>query len=98
MNKNTKQWLVYMIFCSDDSYYTGITNDLEQRFQQHETGQGAKYFRGRKPKKVVYTELMENRSEATKREAEIKKLSRAQKILLIDAHAKDRLCKIRVSK
>ena len=85
MSNKEKQWLVYMIFCSDESYYTGITNDLKRRFQQHISGQGAKYFRGRKPEKIVYTEYMANRSDASKREAAIKSLSRSQKILLIDS-------------
>lgn len=49
-------WCVYMILCSDDSLYTGITTDMERRFKQHEEGRGAKYFRGRSPKQVVYLE------------------------------------------
>ena len=74
-----KDWLVYMIHCSDDSLYTGITNDLEKRFQQHLEGKGAKYFRGRQPLKVVHVEQGYDRSSASKREAEIKKLTPAQK-------------------
>ena len=74
-----KDWLVYMIHCSDDSLYTGITNDLEKRFQQHLEGKGAKYFRGRQPLEVVHVEQGYDRSSASRREAEIKKLTPAQK-------------------
>ncbi len=76
-------WAVYMIYCSDESLYTGISNDVEKRFAQHLAQKGAKYFRGRKPKKLVYLEQGHNRSSATKREMEIKKLSRENKIQLI---------------
>ena len=82
-DKNEKAWLVYIIQCTDNAYYTGITNNLEQRVQQHSAGEGAKYFRGRKPVAVVYTEPATDRGSATRREAEIKKMTRAQKIALI---------------
>ena len=78
-----KDWLVYMIRCSDDSLYTGITNDLEKRFQQHLEGKGAKYFRGRQPLEVVHVEPGHDRSSASKREAEIKKLTPEQKRALV---------------
>jgi putative endonuclease len=76
-------WFVYVIEASDNSLYTGITTDLERRFQQHLNGSGAKYFYGRNPMKIVYTESHENRSSASVREAAIKKLSRSQKEKLI---------------
>jgi putative endonuclease len=63
--------------------YTGITTDLEKRYQQHIAQKGAKYFRGRQPKKLVYQESGHNRSSASKREIEIKKLLRSDKIQLI---------------
>jgi putative endonuclease len=75
-------WQVYIIFCSDASYYTGITTDLAKRYRQHESGQGAKYFRGRRPERIVYLETEHTRSSASKREIAIKKLSREQKIEL----------------
>jgi len=78
-------WTVYIIHCSDDSYYTGITTDVERRFEQHRNGKGAKYFFGRDPVEVVYTECCENRSLASRREAEIKRLDRAQKIRLLSS-------------
>lgn len=78
-----RAWFVYIIHCSDDSLYTGITTDLERRYKQHSEQQGAKYFRGRQPKELVYQESGHNRSTASKREMEIKKLSRLHKLQLI---------------
>jgi len=75
-------WQVYIILCSDDSLYTGITVDPERRFRQHAKGEGAKYFRGRQPVKVVYLEGGHTRSSAARREAEIKSISREEKLLL----------------
>ena len=76
-------WKVYIIFCSDNSLYTGITLDIERRFSEHASQQCAKYFRGRKPGKVVYLENGHTRSTASKREAAIKKLLRVDKLKLI---------------
>lgn len=88
-------WVVYIIHCTDESLYTGITKDIEKRYAQHSVQKGAKYFRGRKPKKLVYQENGHDRSSATKREIEIKKLSRADKFGLIlsdDNQIKDLEC------
>ena len=76
--------LVYMLECSDNSIYTGITNNLENRLKKHQSGDGAKYLRGRLPIKLVYKENLINRSEATKREIYIKKMSKKEKKFLID--------------
>lgn len=75
-------WFVYILRCGDGSYYTGITNNLENRLRAHENGDGAKYTRGRAPFTLVYREKCRNRGEASKREAEIKKLSRTEKSTL----------------
>jgi putative endonuclease len=81
-------WTVYIIRCSDDSLYTGITTELQRRFEEHlNHPRGAKYFNGRIPREVVYTEDGHNRSSASRREAAIKKLNRAQKLKLIAAKA-----------
>ncbi len=72
-----------MIHCTDGSLYTGISTDVEKRYHQHITLKGAKYFRGRQPKKLVYQESGHNRSSASKREMEIKQLLRSDKIQLI---------------
>ena len=80
------EWSVYIIRCSDGSLYTGITNDLERRVQQHASKQGAKYFRGRRPQALVYVEDGHDRSSASQREAQIKKLTRpAKERLLVSA-------------
>ena len=76
-------WQVYIILCTDNSLYTGITNDIERRMLQHAASRGAKYFRGRKPQQLVYLENDHTRSSASKREAAIKKLKRPEKEALI---------------
>lgn len=77
-------WFVYMIEASDGSLYTGITTDVARRFAEHRDGkQGARYFKGRQPRQVVYVEPAEDRSSASKREAAIKQLRRNQKLELI---------------
>jgi putative endonuclease len=76
-------WQVYIILCSDDSLYTGITTDVERRFAQHLAGTGAKYFRGRSPHRLVYLEVDHDRSSASRREVEIKRLRPDDKRLLI---------------
>lgn len=78
------QWYVYIIRATDQSLYTGITTDVERRFAEHRSGRaGAKYFRGRSPEEVVLVESCHDRSSASIREAQIKKLSREQKLVLI---------------
>ncbi len=74
---------VYILKCGDDSLYTGWTNDIEKRFAAHCSGKGAKYTRGRGPLTLVHLELFDDRTEAQRREAAIKKLTRAAKLLLI---------------
>lgn len=77
-------WTVYIICCDDDSLYTGVTTDLQRRLSEHRTGgRGARYFNGRKPREVAWSEGGHDRSSATRREAAIKRLSRAEKLALI---------------
>lgn len=78
-------WSVYIIRCSDGSLYTGITNDVQRRFHDHARGLGAKYFRGRQPKELVYVETGHDRSSASKREIAIKKLPRLRKLRLLSS-------------
>lgn len=86
VDKKNKDWLVYIVECSDKTLYTGITNDLEKRLEQHNHGKdGAKYTRVRRPVKCVYKEVQINRSEATKREYAIKKITRSEKLKLINS-------------
>ena len=78
------RWYVYMIRASDESLYTGITTDVERRFSEHgNPSKGARFFRGRQPLEVVLTEQYANRSLASRREAEIKKMPRKDKLVLI---------------
>lgn len=82
-----KDWTVYIILCNDDTLYTGVTTELERRFQEHLSHpRGAKYFNGRKPLEVVYSENGHTHSSACQREAAIKKLSRDEKLSLIAAY------------
>ena len=76
-------WCVYILKCSDDTYYTGITNNIKRRIQQHETNKGAKYTKGRGPFSLVYQNNCKNRGEASQKEYAIKKLTLTEKITLI---------------
>ena len=79
-----KEWIVYILRCSDDTLYTGITNDLQGRIAMHNAGKGAKYTRGRGPVTPVYQEKCENYSLALRREHEIKQLTRKEKLSLCE--------------
>ena len=79
-----KSWYLYILRCADGTLYTGIARDVEARFAQHSCGKGAKYTRGRCPLELVYQERCESHSEALKREAAVKKLTRQQKTQLIE--------------
>ena len=76
-------YIVYILKCSDDTLYTGITNNLAKRLKIHSIGKGSKYVKARRPFVLVYTEKGYNKSEALKREYVIKKLSRKKKLNLI---------------
>ena len=78
-----KKWFVYILRCGDGSLYTGITTDVQARLEAHRTGKGAKYTRGRGPLELVYTEECGTHSDALKREAEVKRLTREEKEQLI---------------
>ena len=78
-----KKWYVYILQLKDNTYYTGITNDIANRLQMHREGKGSKYVRSRLPLKLVFLEESSGRSEASKREREIKKFNRIRKIALI---------------
>ncbi|MDD6207187.1 MAG: GIY-YIG nuclease family protein [Clostridiales bacterium] len=74
----------YILRCSDGTLYTGWTNNLEKRLKAHNAGKGAKYTKSRRPVTLEYYEAFATKSEAMKREAQIKKLSRRQKEALIN--------------
>ncbi|TRX53962.1 GIY-YIG nuclease family protein [Thalassomonas sp. M1454] len=78
-------WFVYILRCADDTLYTGVTVDVTRRMKEHNEGgvKSAKYTRHRRPITLMYQESCQDRSTACKREAAIKKLSRAAKLKLI---------------
>lgn len=77
-------WYVYMLRCGDGTLYTGMTDNVEKRLAAHAAGKGAKYTRGRGPLTLVHTEELPDKSSALKREGAIKKLSRAEKLKLLE--------------
>jgi len=82
-----ENWTLYIIETESGKYYTGITTDLERRFWEHCAGIGAKYFRREVPHAIIYTEMHKDRSEASKREYEIKQFTKKQKIELVSYYA-----------
>mgnify|MGYP003938240369 CR=1 FL=1 len=86
MPQKSPPWFVYLLRCSDQSLYTGITTNMEQRLHEHNHSEkGAKYTRGRRPVQLVYHEQLTSRSLAASREYQIKRFSRLQKEKLIEA-------------
>lgn len=79
-------YYVYILKCNDNTLYTGYTDNPERRLQVHNAGKGAKYTRSRLPVELVYQEAQPDKSAALRREAAIKRLSRAQKLALIAQH------------
>ena len=77
------EWSLYLIKCGDGRLYTGITNDVEQRFLQHESGDGAKFTRGRGPLELVFRQAVGTRSRASKLEWRVKRLKRKDKDRLV---------------
>lgn len=76
----------YILKCGDGSLYTGWTNNLDKRVKAHSAGRGAKYTRSHQPVRLVYFEELESQHEAMSREAEIKNLTRTEKLALIARH------------
>ncbi len=77
-------WFVYILQCADGTFYSGITTDLARREREHNVGRlGARYTRGRRPVKLVYSEAAANRSEAAQRECALKTMPRSAKLALI---------------
>lgn len=75
----------YIVKCSDKTFYTGWTNDLEKRIEMHNSGKGAKYTKARLPVELVYYEAFDTKEEAMSREWHIKRLSRSEKQKMIEA-------------
>lgn len=81
-----KKWYVYILRCADDTLYTGSTDDIPRRLAAHSSGKGAKYTRGRGPLELVYSEELPSHSDALKREIAIKRLTRQEKLALIETN------------
>ena len=81
-------YFVYLLRCKDKSIYTGITTDLKRRLAEHRAGTGSRYTRAHRAVKILYTEKCRNRSAASKREAEIKRMTRSQKMVLCTSNKK----------
>lgn len=81
------KYFVYILLCQDGSLYTGITNDLARRYRMHVEGRGGHYTRSHKPIRFVYQEELSGKGAALRREIEVKKLTRIQKIALISNHS-----------
>lgn len=79
-----KTWYVYILECGDGTLYTGITDDVQRRLAAHQAGKGAKYTRGRGPLKLRYQEVCESYSHALRREVQIKRLNRQEKLKLLE--------------
>ena len=77
-------WFLYVVKCQDTSLYTGITTDIPRRLKEHNSKKGAFYTKNKIPVELVYQEKMANQSEARKREAQIKRLARKEKLELIE--------------
>ena len=73
-------WYVYVLLCEDGSLYTGYSNNVNERFSKHKNGKGGRYTRSHKPVRLVYQEQLTTKSEALKREKQIKGWSRKEKI------------------
>ena len=79
-----KTWKLYILRCGDGSLYTGISTDVERRLEEHRSGKGAKYTRGRGPLELAYVEECTDKSAALRRELEIKALPREEKLKLTE--------------
>lgn len=91
MSADKERNYTYILRCSDESLYTGWTNNLEGRIKMHNSGKGAKYTRSRGPVELVYFEEFLTKSEAMGREAAIKKMKRSEKLKLIEEKGKNNI-------
>ena len=82
-----RKFVVYMLRCADGSLYTGYTSDIRRRLELHRTGRGSRYVRSRLPVTLAYAEAAADRSAAMKREVELKRLSRKEKLSLVKKRA-----------
>lgn len=79
-----KIWYLYILQCRDGTLYTGITDDVSRRLEQHNSGKGAKYTRGRGPLKLIYQERCGTHGDALRREIQIKRMTRQEKLRIVN--------------
>ena len=96
--KNPGKWSLYILKCSDGSFYTGITNDLERRFKMHQAGKASRYTRSHGPVEMLYSEKCGDRSSALIRECEVKEWPKKKKAALVAGEQKKRNMKRRFPK
>ena len=82
IGESRDRWFCYLLECADGTLYTGITRSLERRLSMHDRGWASRYTRGRRPVRLLYAEPHRDRSSASRREIEVKKMSRAKKRVL----------------
>lgn len=85
----SEMYYVYLLRCADGTLYCGSTNDLQRRVKAHNSGRGAKYTKARRPVQLVYCEAAGSRSDALRREAAVKKLTRQQKWAIVRAFSEN---------
>ena len=89
-------YYVYMVFCSDKTFYIGSTDNLVKRIKAHNSGKGAKYTKARRPVKLVYWEKHPNKSQALRREYQLKQWSREEKWLLLSEQERWKIERVEV--
>ena len=82
-----EKWFLYILKCSDGTFYTGITKDIERRLTAHNNGKGAHFTRSRRPVEIIYQETLKSRTQALVREFAVKSLPRKKKELLVAARS-----------
>jgi putative endonuclease len=90
-NNQKSRYFVYMVRCKYGTYYTGYTDDLQKRIEKHNSGQGAKYLRGKSPIELVYAKEYRYLKNALLGERNLKKLKRKQKEALISAYIREKI-------
>ena len=86
-DKKSVYWFLYILECCDNTFYTGITNDLQRRLDKHHDGSASRYTRSRRPVKLIYHERCRNKSSALKKEHAVKSLTRMEKVHYINKKA-----------
>jgi putative endonuclease len=89
LSDSKRPWCLYLIECRDGSYYAGITNDIEARYEAHVAGRGARYTRSHPPLRLIGTRAFADRAQASRAEWEIKRLPRHRKIAYLVRHNDD---------